>query len=273
MIPTKVLNIAHRGARSVAPENTLLSAQKGWELGADLWELDIAMTSDQDIVVIHDDTLTRTSNAAEIFPNRAPYEVHTFSLAELKSLDFGSWYLKADPFGQIAAGNISKEDQETYKNARIPTLREALEFTKSHQWSVNVEIKDLTGKPGDSVIVEKTVALISELQMENRVIISSFNHSYLERVKKTGAQIATAALVSTPAPDPIQLLDRLGAKAYNPSLKAENAATFAALRAAGKEINVWTVNDEVTMTRLINMGVTGIITDFPQRLKVILTSR
>ena len=67
---TRVLNIAHRGARSLAPENTLAAAQKALELGADMWELDVAMTADGELIVIHDSTLERTSNARDVFPDR-----------------------------------------------------------------------------------------------------------------------------------------------------------------------------------------------------------
>ncbi len=77
----KPLNIAHRGARSLAPENTLAAARLGLEIGADLWELDVAATSDEQLVVLHDDTLERTSNAQQVFPGRAPWTVSTFSLA------------------------------------------------------------------------------------------------------------------------------------------------------------------------------------------------
>ncbi len=268
----KILNIAHRGARSLAPENTLLAAQKGWEIGADLWELDVAVTADGEMVVIHDDTLARTSNAAEVFPGRALWEVHNFTLLEIKSLDFGSWYLKTDPFSQIATGNVPLPDQQSFKDASIPTLREALEFTKSHQWRVNVEIKNLTAKPGDAFVVENVITLIKDLQMEDDVLISSFNHPYLVRVKKANPVITTAALVGQTVADPVALLAQLGADAFNPSIGASHVEQFAALRKAGKDIFVWTVNDEGMMERLIEMGATGLITDFPQRLKSILSS-
>ena len=268
-----ISNIAHRGARSLAPENTLIAAQIGYEIGADAWELDVAMSADGEMVVIHDDTLSRTSDAAQIFRDRAPWEVHTFTLAELKTLDFGSWFIKTDPFGQVAAGNVSAAVQQTFKGIPMPTLREALAFTKDHNWQVNVELKDLTGKPGDAVIVERAVSLIKEMQMEKSVLISSFNHSYLVRVKKSEPILDTAALVEQPAADPVALVERLDAKAYNPGMKACRAEHFASLRKAGRDINVWTVNDEAAMKSLIAMGATGLFTDFPQRLKSLLGSR
>jgi len=265
------LNIAHRGARSLAPENTLLSAQKAYDIGADMWELDTAMTSDRELVVIHDDTLPRTSNAATVFPKRAPWEVHTFTLAELRTLDFGTWYVDSDPFLQIAAGNVSQAELHSFHNAQIPTLSEALQFTRDHSWRVNVEIKDLVGKPGDPVVVEQVMRWVEDLGMVDQVMISSFNHSYIKRAKGVNRSIVTAALVEEPANDPFVVLQAAGAEAYNPGITGLlNLNSIAELRKKGYDVFVWTVNDEATMRQLIDAGVSGIITDYPQILKQVL---
>jgi glycerophosphoryl diester phosphodiesterase len=264
------LNIAHRGARSIAPENTLLAAQKAVEIGADLWEMDVAMTADGEIVVIHDDTLERTSNAAEFYPDRRPWKVETFTLNELRRLDFGSWFLKTDPFKQIASGAISQDDRQQFAGLPIPTLEEALLFTRNHSWRINIEIKDLTGKPGDQEVVEKVVKIVHGIGMEPSTIISSFNHAYLRRVKLAQRQIRTAALVEDPALDPVQLLVDLKAQAYNPSLDTLKVEQIRQVRSAGFDVFVWTVNDQAVMELLIEAGVSGLFTDFPQVLKVIL---
>lgn len=266
-----ILNIAHRGARSLAPENTLAAARKGLEIGADLWELDVAMTSDGELVVLHDDTLKRTSNVEAVFPSRKPWAVHTFTFAELRTLDFGSWFNQTDPFQQIAHGAVSPEDQASYVGEPIPTLREALEFTRDHQWRVNVEIKDLSGTPGDSVVVEKVVSLIDKLGMAESVIISSFNHSYITRVKSANPKIYTGALIETPVADPISLLQNTHAQALNPGLEIVDIQGIRAIRQAGFDVLVWTVNEEADMRLLIQAGVSGIFTDFPQKLKKLYT--
>jgi glycerophosphoryl diester phosphodiesterase len=268
--PLRTLVIAHRGARSLAPENTLAAASKAYAIGADLWELDVAMTSDGELFVLHDDTLERTSNAAQIFPDRAPWRASDFTWAEIRSLDFGSWYNQQDPFGQIAAGAVSAADQQSYVGEHAPSLREALEFTKDHSWRVNVEIKDLSGTPGDAQVVEKVVRLIDEMGMTGQVMISSFNHSYLTRVKQADPSIKLAALVEKPVDDPASLLDRLGVRSFNPGVKVTSAEQVRSLTDQGYEVYVWTVNDETTMRNLIEAGVSGIFTDFPQRLKEIL---
>lgn len=267
----KPLVIAHRGARSVAPENTLMAARKGFELKADLWELDVALTSDGEMVVIHDDTLKRTSNVRDLFPLREPWQVHTFSLADLKTLDFGSFFVKNDPFGQIRANNVTPADLEKMTGLKIPTLREALNLTKELKWQVNVELKDLSGLDGDAHIAESVVALINELEMAKSVIISSFNHSYIFRVKAANASIRTAALVEKPVSDPLLLLQDLDAQAYNPGIKEfSEFDQIGKIRQAGFDVYIWTVNDAETMRSLINAGVSGIFTDFPQLMVEVL---
>ena len=100
------LNIAHRGASSLAPENTLAAARKALDLGADMWELDVQMTADGELVILHDNTLKRTSNVETIFPVRRPWRVHQFNLNEIRQLDFGSWFEEQDPFGQVLFNDI-----------------------------------------------------------------------------------------------------------------------------------------------------------------------
>lgn len=266
----KVLNIAHRGARSLAPENTLAAARKGFELGADLWELDVAVSADDQLVVLHDDTLNRTSNAWQVFPQRQPWEVWNFTLAELRTLDYGSWFVAEDPFGQLKSGAVSPEEQAAFAGEPIPTLREALEFTRKNNWKVNIEIKDASGHPGDAFVAERVAELVDELEMVESVMVSSFNHDYLLRIKAVNPRIVTAALVDRPDPDPVALLQRLGAQAYNPGRKVVDRDTVQAVRAAGFDVYVWTVNDESEMKKFIEWGVSGLFTDYPQVLNQVL---
>lgn len=260
----KVLNIAHRGARSLAPENTLAAARKAWEIGADMWELDVTMTADGELVLLHDVGLARTSNIAEVFPDRGDALLTTFTMAELRQLDMGGWFVQADPFSQIADGQVPEEEQLSFKGTPIPSLRAALELTRDLKWRVNVEIKNLDSTAADDTIAERVVALIAETGMLERVVISSFNHDYLARVRRASRQIATAALVGFPAPDPVALLRGLDAQAYNPGNHNLELEQLGPLRRAGFEVNIWTVNDPERMRELISAGATGIITDFPQ---------
>jgi glycerophosphoryl diester phosphodiesterase len=263
--------IAHRGARSLAPENTLPAAAKALEVGADGWELDVAMSVDGELVVLHDDTLERTSNVAQVFPDRRPWRVYDFSLDELRRLDFGTWFVKEDPFKQASDGNISTVELESFVGASIPTLREALVFTKDNQWWVNIEIKDASGTYADAVIVERVVALVEELEMQHQVLISSFNFDYLRQVKTLQPNLSIGVLTSQAVSDPLTLMGELSAQAFHPSLKVVRPEQVKLLRQAGYAVNVWTVNDESDMRDLMAMGVSGIFTDFPQLLKKALS--
>lgn len=266
------LNIAHRGARSLAPENTLAAALKGLEVGADMWELDIQMTADEELVVIHDSTLKRTSNVREVFPDRKPWLIHEFTLDEIRLLDFGSWFSKKDPFGQIAAGMVAESDLARYVHQQAPTLAEALIFTQEHNWRVNLEIKDLGGNPDPDQVVKKILALVEGLDMLDSVLISSYNQTYLAQVRKVHPHVATGVLVSKPPRRAEELLRQLGAQAYHPRLSAFRPTDIPVLRRQGCRIHVWNVNDRKNMERLVSAGVDGIFTDFPQLLTSVLSS-
>ena len=267
---SKVTIIAHRGARSLAPENTISAAKRAFESHADGWELDVAMSVDGELVVLHDDTLERTSNAAEVFPDRSPWSVYDFTIDELKKLDVGSWFVESDPFEQISLGNVSSENVDEYIGEPLPTLREALVFTKDNQWWVNIEIKDASGTAADADIVSKVVALVEELEMQDQVLISSFNFEYLKQVKNFNNELPTGVLVNKIIMDPIALMKELDAQAFHPGMKVTFEKQVKLLLEEGYAVNVWTVNEEPDMQKLIEMGVTGIITDFPQRGFVLL---
>lgn len=258
--PPAPLVIAHRGARGHAPENTLEAATLGHAVGADLWELDVNYSSDGQLVVMHDDTLVRTTNVQHLFPSRPSYRVCDFTLAELKTLDAGSWYAKRDPFGRIAAEEVT----ECHAGLRVPTLEEALKLTRELDWAVNVEIKDHAHLTGHTTVTEAVVTLIRRLDMVERVILSSFQHQYLRESRVLLSTLPTGALVETVRPsDPVTLCQELGAVAYHPDRLILTPGDTAALREAGIAVNVWTVNDMDEAGRLISEGVTGIITDFP----------
>ena len=255
--------IAHRGAASLAPENTLAAARKAFELGAAMWELDVSVTADGELIVLHDDSLARTTNVVTVFPERAPWPLTAFTLAEIKRLDSGSWYLDADPFGTIASGAVPAAEQAAWRGEPIPTLREALLFTREHDWRVNVEIKASLPPLDSFPVVEAVVALIEALDMVERVILSSFVHSYLPQAKALNPALPTAALIDAGETWP----EGLVVDAFHPHYTLATAEKVRALRQAGFAVHPWTVNDRLEMRRLIQAGVTGIITDFPQILK------
>lgn len=265
-----ILNIAHRGARSLAPENTLSAARKALEVGADMWELDVGMSADGQLVVVHDPTLERTSNVREVFPSRYPWRACDFTMDELSRLDFGSWFNRSDPFGRIKAGSVSPADMQSYRGEAVLSLDRALRFTLENDWLVNIEIKDLSGTCGHETIVERVVSLVKSLDMAGRVLVSSFNHEYLKVARALDTQIALGALVDKAKRQPAPLLEELHAFSYNPRLSAIKLRDIACLRDRGFHVFVWVANDEAAMQDLIRSGVSGIFTDFPQILSKVL---
>jgi glycerophosphoryl diester phosphodiesterase len=266
LIHSKPLCIAHRGASSLAPENTLAAAAKALEIGADLWELDVSVTADGQLMVLHDDTLARTTNAPAMFPERSPWWVSTFTLAEIKQLDAGSWFAASDPFGTIAGGVVNPAEAAAFKGQPIPTLEEALLFTRQRQWRVNVEIKPLTPPLENFPVVARVVTLIEALGMVEQVLLSSFSHALMIEAKQLNPHLAVAALLDEEEAWPTPLsYDAL--HPYAASVQPENTRR---VRQAGLAVNPWTVNDPAEMERLIHAGVTGMFTDFPQVLQQVI---
>jgi glycerophosphoryl diester phosphodiesterase len=271
IIKDTVLNIAHRGGSSLAPENTLSAARKALAVGADMWELDVQFTADRELIVLHDSTLKRTSNVEDLFPHRRPWQVHEFTLDEIRRLDFGSWFIERDPFGQIAAGVVTKEEIESYVGEPAPTLEQALSFTREHNWLVNLEIKDLSVRPGNNLIVDRIISLVKKLNMVDTVLVSSFNHDYLAQIAASYPQVATGVLDTKPHRRPALLLRRLGARTYHPRRIFMPLADIPKMKRQGFGVNIRTINDRKTMERLVRAGVSGIFTDFPQVLASVLT--
>ncbi|MBI5967686.1 MAG: hypothetical protein HY882_07510, partial [Deltaproteobacteria bacterium] len=167
-----VMVIAHRGFSGAAPENTLTAFQKAIEVGSDMIELDVHLSKDGEVVVIHDDSLERTSNGRG--------KVGDYPLQELKKFDAGSW------FGPKFSGE------------RIPTLKEVLELTQG-KILVNIEIKDeYLGRYTIEDLVERSLQEVKRAGMKNQVIFSSFHSSALDRSKERDSCPRTALLYHRP---------------------------------------------------------------------------
>jgi glycerophosphoryl diester phosphodiesterase len=287
----RVLNVAHRGARSLAPENTLAAGRKAFQVGADAWEVDVHPTRDAHLVVIHDDTLERTTNVKKIFPDRKPWYVSDFTLDEIRRLDAGLWFGRDDPFGQIKAGAVSADEIKAYAGERVPTLEEALRFTRENGRLIDIEIKQMPRRYPD--IVEKVVAAIEAEKMVAHAAITCFDHTCVARIKSLNPAINAGPISNDRVADPAQYVkDIVRGDAWFPSGQVVGTGSLAfsgsntvagsysaanlnlddlrALRSAGIAVFVWTINDERTMRALIEADVTGIVTDFPQRLAPLL---
>lgn len=268
-----VFNSAHRGARSLAPENTLAAIEKGFHVGAHLWETDISVTRDGALVLFHDNTLERTTDALTRFPGRKSYAISDFTLEELRQLDAGSWFVRTDPFGQIESGAISQEEAASFRGLTIPTLQEGLAFTASKNWPVNLEIKTLLGSAVGFPVVEKALSEVRQSGLEpSRVFFSSFDHSLLDEIKDKAPEFAVQALIGDTG-GPKNNWGDLAYDTYNANQDLITPDELRDIVARGKDVNLWTVNDPERMQAFIEAGVTTLITDFPQVLKPILENQ
>ena len=256
--------IAHRGARSIAPENTLVAAKIACNLGADLWETDVNVTRDNQLVLFHDPTLDRCTDVASKFSNRPSILVKDFTLKEILSLDAGSHFIQTDPFSQISKGNVDPKSLQAFKNEKIPTLGQGLALVQDMDWTVNLELKSFSSDKTNFFVPDKTLDLIKKSRIAlNRVMISSFNHDWLMHVQQTEPGIEVQALVGENDTDPLEFGD-FSFATYNVNANLVTSGQIQMLKAKGKAINLFTVNDPKVFARFESLGVDGMFTDFVQ---------
>lgn len=230
----QVANIAHRGCSSLAPENTYSAWTKAIEVGADYFELDIQLSSDDSMMIMHDDTIDRTTNGSGL--------LSSMTYTQLRTYDAGSW------FNPIFAGE------------KIPTFSEALQLAKTNG---NIDIVAEI-KTSNSTIVPKVVAMIQAYGMQSRVIVSSFNLSQLTQTKTLDTTIAVQLFANITN----AMIDEVAG--INGEWVGSGGTIIPALvnyaHSKNVLINAWTINTSAQMIELINMGVDGITTNFPQTL-------
>jgi glycerophosphoryl diester phosphodiesterase len=261
MLTRTGLIAAHRGNRAVAPENTL-SAFEGSIGRCDFIELDVQLSRDGIPVVIHDETLARTSDIGTFgeFGSRYPWKVSDFSADELKTLDAGSWFYRDDPFGEIAKGCTAPAPATPL---RIPTLEEVLGFARAHDLLLNIEMKAMRGAFSDEEAVAAVVGAVERLQCGSRVLLSSFYHPYLKRIKAAAPRLLTAALQeSFHPPKVIDYLHELGVDAYHMDDAIATKPMVEMLKKAGFFVGVYTVNSPRRQQELFGWGVNALFTDY-----------
>jgi glycerophosphoryl diester phosphodiesterase len=231
-----VLVIAHRGASGHAPENTLAAFKRAIAQGATFIETDLQLSRDARFVAIHDDTVNRTTNGHG--------KVHDLSLANLRKLDAGSW------FGSEFSGE------------RIPTLEEILEFSKKHDVVFYLELK-----PGGSWGGEH--ALIGALRESDdivRTVVISFDAGILEGLRRIEPTVMTGLLFDGQIDRPLEKAVEVGARQLAVRSDLVTPALLADARKKDLQVVCWTVNHPAHMRLLIEAGVDGIMSDYPDRL-------
>lgn len=243
----KNLIVAHRGYSEKFPENTLISFQNA--IGkADFIEFDVQLTKDYIPVVIHDETLQRTSNVSELkdYLHIKPWNVCDFDYRQLRELDFSSWFTK----------NKIKKVQ------RIMTLDEMLYFAIENDLYLNLELKDISYSKTSSVFVDIVLYSIEKFKCKNRVLISSFNHDYLKDIQSKKTDINIAVLeYNRISDDLVNYLKSFNAIAYHIDDETVSKELITSLNKNDIYVNVYTVNDESRKKELFSMGVKAIFTD------------
>lgn len=279
---------AHRGDSAHAPENTLEAAERGWIAGADAWEFDVQLTRDGTPIVLHDDSLLRTTDVATRFAGdpraKRGFLAADFDLAEIRTLDAGSWFVlpngssrSAAWFGTLESLPQSERMQFASGDVRIPTLEEALAWTKSKRWRANVELKSFPLADGRRI--DRIVGAARESGLNEALVLSSFDHDDLVAIRRRWSDIALGALAVTPFAMPEEYLKRLGATSYHVSREIAGLESLAYLNntspdslrqnfvsdlhACAMAVHVYTVNDLQEAADLEKWGVDGIFTDDP----------
>ncbi|MEU2453582.1 glycerophosphodiester phosphodiesterase family protein [Streptomyces sp. NPDC012765] len=243
---------AHRGASAYAPENTLDAIDLAMQMGFAWVENDVQRTKDGVLVVIHDDTLSRTTDVEQRFPGRAPWKVKDFTWAEISQLDAGSW------FG------------DEYAGAGVPSLRQYLDRVQRNQQRLLLEIKKPELYPG---IEEETLKVLDEAgwlderHVGKRLVVQSFSADCVRIVHGLRPDLVTAFL-GTPTvadlPRYAEFTDRINP--WHTTISADWVSAVHGLRGAhGKamEVDTWIVDDAATARKVQAMGVDGIITNAP----------
>jgi glycerophosphoryl diester phosphodiesterase len=252
-----VVNTAHRGAMGYAPENTLAAFRLGVAQGSDLVEADVQRSKDGVLVLMHDTTLTRTTNVEEVFPDRAPWRVSDFTYAEMQQLDAGSWF------------------SEEYAGEPVPTMAQMVELLRPTRAGILMELKAPELYPG----IEQQVAdefagfpaYVESAVRADRLVVQSFNWDSMAEYHELQPSVPVGLLGR---PDEARLPElATWADQINPHFRSYDEAYVDAVHELGMEVHTYTVNAPADMHTVLDRGVDGVITNYPDVLEDVLAER
>lgn len=242
----KPLNLAHRGFSSKYPENTMIAFKKALEEGhCEGIYLNVHITADHQVVVIHDDTLERTTT--------------------------GQGFVKDHTYDGLLAYDAGIKFDSQFEGEKIPLLADVLTFAKEHDLFLNIELKNCDIYYDD--LERVTIRLIHEAKYAQRVALSSFNHQSMEKCKSIDSDIIIGYMCGCPMLRMDEYLDKGRARNFLPHYRVlyYDRVLAQTLKDSHQYQNyVWVVNDEKNMQKMIDLGADGIITDCPDRLHLIL---
>lgn len=229
---------AHRGCSGDYPENTLAAFQAARDLTIEGIELDVHLSKDGQLMVIHDESVDRTTNGSGF--------VKDLTADELRKFDAGSW------------------KEERFSGERIPFLSEVLDLFKESTHAINIELKsDIFPYAG---MADQVMKLVEDYHMTDRIILSSFDHETISYVAKTYPHVETAALTMEVLVGLPEYLKKLGVDSAHVFFPTALRRMGKELQAAGIPIRTYTVNDKVYADLLEEAGVEAIFTDYPERM-------
>jgi glycerophosphoryl diester phosphodiesterase len=236
--------IAHRGSSGVTPENTMIAFKRSIEEGSNAIELDIHLSKDNEIIVCHDATVNRTTNGTGY--------IREMDLSELKQLDAGSWFA-----GQFAG--------ET-----LPLLKEVFECVPNYTL-INIEIKNAY----EGHLLRPLLDLIMKYDRTDSVVISSFDHKFLKLLKLQEPKIKIGVLISCNMVNVLKYIDSMEVEVYSihPDYKLVDKEDIQEAVKRGIQVFPYTIDSIKTLHAAIDSGVTGIMTNYPSRLKNIINLR
>jgi glycerophosphoryl diester phosphodiesterase len=239
--PQDFLIIAHRGASSYASENTIAAFDLALQMGASHLELDVHLTHDDHLVVIHDDTVDRTTSGTG--------SVASQTLAALQALDAGAW------FGEAFAG------------ARIPTLADVLTRYQGRA-HLHIELKGHTAH-----LPQRTVDLVRAHGMAQHVTFTSFQHTHLQTMRAYAPELPTGWLVGEISDAVIAQAHALGCTQLCPCAPLVTAEIVQRLHTEGFIVRAWGVANEALMRQVVEAGADGMTVNFPDKLLAYMAGR
>jgi glycerophosphoryl diester phosphodiesterase len=239
--------VAHRGASGYAPENTMAAIKKAITMGVDMIEIDVQLSKDNEVVLMHDLTVDRTTNGKG--------KVRDLYLEEIKKLDAGKWF------------------SSEFLGEKVPTLEEVIQAING-QCKLLIEVKRVKSKKLE--IENKIVQLINKYNAYNWCIVQSFETQVIKNIQELDKSIECHKLVTMNISVlPLHIDSRIKTgtiykyktvQSINPYFKMLNKRKVNKIHSRGQKIITWTVNEQEDMKRMIEMGVDGIITNYPDRL-------
>ena len=259
-LPTKPALIAHRGASMLAPENTLAAADLAAAHQALGFETDVRISLDGIPFLMHDDTLARTTNIAEVFPDRTNDRASSFTIDELKELNAGLWFIQKDPFRTIENGYVSQTQLSINQGQMIPTLEEALETVKAHGMVIMFDMRyPPSGHPYYDEFFEIVLEQCLDARMNSDVWFL-LNPEQVALARERAPQMTRVIGVSSTALPPVESLKEQGYEIVNVDTGIRTA-DIRAYRSEGLGVNVYTIDEPWLFSQFWLSGVTSVTTN------------